>query len=269
MVRRPAVAGHFYRATGTTLKKEVESLLPPLVKKEDAIGVISPHAGYIYSGAVAGSVLGAITPKKRYIILGPNHTGLGGKFSVSGAKTWTTPLGDIPVDQELAEAALKASHHLKTDDLAHAHEHSIEVQLPFLQVIQREFTILPIILAHAGVDTYREIGSALAEAVKGLNMENEVAIIASSDMTHYEPHQTAKKKDSEAIDAILALDEARLMEVIENKGISMCGYAPVSVMLAASKALGAKSARLVKYQTSGDTSGDYSSVVGYSGIIIM
>lgn len=268
MVRDPVVAGQFYPGSKDALRREVQGLVDPGAKKEDAIGVISPHAGYAYSGPVAASVLSAIKPKKTYVILGPNHTGLGEIFGLDMSDSWRTPLGDIEIDRQLAEAIKENCRYIKDDSLSHAHEHSIEVQLPILQVLQKDFKIVPIVVSYADLDMYRDVGRAIAGAVKGLKIEKGVTIIASSDMTHYESQENAKKKDRIAIEAILKLDEAKLIRKVLELDITMCGYAPASIMMVAAKELGAKSARVVKYQTSGDTSGDYSSVVGYAGLII-
>ena len=268
MVRNPAVAGQFYSDSKESLLREAKELIGDASQKEDAIGVVSPHAGYMYSGAVAGETLSSIRPKPTYIIMGPNHTGLGSPFSLTASDSWKTPLGEIDVNKKLAEAILKNCLQIRKDELSHIHEHSIEVQLPFLQVAQKEFTFVPIVISYGDLENYRNIGEALAKSVKELKIEKDVTIIASSDMTHYEPQAAAKDKDSKAIDAVLKLDEEALIKRVEKFNITMCGYAPVAIMIAAAKKLGAKKARLVKYQTSGDVSKDYSSVVGYAGIII-
>ena len=268
MIRNPVVAGQFYSLDEDALRSEVNALINPKAKREDAIGIVSPHAGYVYSGSVAGSVMSSIKPKKTYVILGPNHTGLGEILGLDKSDHWSTPLGNIEIDRALAGAIKNNCAHIKDDSLSHAHEHSIEVQLPFLQVLQNGLRIVPIVVSYADLDLYRDVGKAIAKSVKDLNMEKDVTIIASSDMTHYESHERAKKKDSIAIDAILALDEEMLIEKVSKLDITMCGYAPTAIMLVAAKALGAKKAHLVKYQTSGDVSGDYQSVVGYAGIII-
>jgi len=268
MVRKPVVQGQFYSGTKESLLKEVSALVDRSSPKEDAIGAISPHAGYVYSGAVAGRTLSAMNPMSSYVIIGPNHTGMGEPFSLCMTDAWATPLGEVRLDKNLAEAILKNSHYIKSDTLAHAAEHSVEVQIPLLQGLLKEFKIVPMVVSYSGLDVYRDIGSTIAGAVKKLKMENEVAIIASSDMTHYEPAEAARKKDRMAIDAVLAMDEARLVETVEESGITMCGYAPAAIMLAAAKSLGAKSGRLVEYRTSGDVTGDFSSVVGYAGVLI-
>ena len=268
MVRNPVVAGQFYKGSKESLEKEVKSLIDDKFEKKDVIGIVSPHAGYVYSGSVAGSVLSSIVPKSTYIIMGPNHTGLGSPFSMSASDSWRTPLGEVKINKALADKVIKNCPEIRKDELAHIHEHSVEVQLPFLQILQKEFTILPLVLSVGSLRDYRNIGEALAKSIKELRIEKDTAIIASSDMTHYEAQEAAKEKDSKAIEAILKLDEEALLGRIEELDISMCGYVPAAIMIAAAKRLGAREARLIKYQTSGDASGDYSSVVGYAGIIV-
>lgn len=269
MIRNPAVAGQFYSGQESELRLEIKDLIGRTPKKkEDAIGIISPHAGYMYSGMVAAAVLASVKPKSNYIIMGPNHTGLGAPFSISTSDSWKTPLGEVGINNELREAILRNCPLVKKDEFAHVHEHSIEVQLPFLQVLQKTFSFVPIVIAQADIAVYKTMGEGLAAAIKELKIEKDTMIVASSDMTHYEAQQSAKDKDSRAIDAILSLDEDSLMERIEKFDITMCGAAPAAVMMAAAKHLGAKKGRLVKYRTSADASGDYSSVVGYAGIVI-
>ena len=236
------------------------------VVKEEVIGLVSPHAGYIYSGPVAGAVISKIKFKDTFIIIGPNHTGRGKSLSIMTQGRWKTPLGEIEIDSELGKQILATSSHLEEDNVAHQYEHSIEVQLPFLQYFKKDIRIVPIILAYSSGDTYKEVGKELAKAVKDLS--KEVIIIASSDMTHYEPQKSAQRKDNQAIEAILDLNEDELLKRVDELKISMCGYAPAVSLISAAKELGATRAELVKYQTSGDTTGDYTSVVGYAGIII-
>lgn len=269
MIREPAVAGQFYPESENTLLKTVKALLstrPEVL--ENAIGALSPHAGYIYSGSVAGRVFASIKPKSTYIILGPNHTGLGSPFSISSAGAWKTPLGQIGIAFDVVQKIKNICPLIREDDSAHIYEHSIEVQLPFLQALQKEFKIVPIVISHTKPDLYIETGSALAQAVKDMRIEDDVMIIASSDMTHYESQSSAAEKDHIAIKAILDMDCEKLIHDIQKFDITMCGYAPAAVMLQAAKILGAKKSRLIMYQTSGDISGDYASVVGYAGIII-
>jgi len=266
MIRTPVVAGQFYPASASQIRAMIEMLVDEKVEKQEVIGLVSPHAGYIYSGPVAGTVISSIKFKDTFVIMGPNHTGRGKPFSIMTGGAWQTPLGEVEIDSELAGKILAFSSHLQEDDSAHQYEHSIEVQIPFLQYFNPDIRIVPIMLTHAPAATYREIGKAIARAIKELN--REAVIMASSDMTHYEPHESAREKDSQAIDAILALDEDELLKRVEELNISMCGYAPTASLISAARELGAKEAELVRYQTSGDTSGDYSSVVGYAGIII-
>lgn len=264
-IRNPQAAGHFYPAVKQMLQRKIEKYISKDIERLTAIGVVSPHAGYIYSGAVAGAVLSAVEIRKTCVVMGPNHTGEGKPFSIMTRGVWKMPLGDCQIDKELAGLILDNSEYLKEDEAAHRYEHSIEVQIPFLQVLRSGISIVPMVLTDAGIEVYRNIGKGLAAAIKG---REDVLIIASSDLTHYESYDEAVKKDKKAIEAILNLDEAGLLKAIREDNISMCGYAPVCVMLAAAKELGAKGAKLIKYQTSAEASGDYSSVVGYGGIVV-
>lgn len=266
MKRNPAVAGQFYPLRAAAVEKQVFEFIEKAPEKINAIGIVSPHAGYIYSGPVAGSVYSRIELKPTYVIIGPNHTGKGKPYSLMSKGSWVMPQGEVEIDTDLATAMLHKSEFLEEDFMAHVYEHSIEVQLPFLQYFKKAFKFVPIIMSYAKGHIYQAIGKEIARAIK--DSKKEVLIIASSDMTHYESQEDAHSKDMKAIEAILKLDEEELVKRVEKFDISMCGYAPVSVMLSAAKELGAKSAELVRYQTSGDTSGDYSSVVGYAGIIV-
>ncbi len=267
MIRQPAVAGQFYPDSPDELRATIAGLVSQEAVKEEVIGLVSPHAGYIYSGAVAGAVISRIMFKDTFVIMGPNHTGMGRPFSIMTQGKWQTPLGEVAIDSELARQILAESSYLEEDSAAHEYEHSIEVQLPFLQYFRPDVKLVPIVLSHATSDAYKEIGRGLARAIRELN--REVVIMASSDMTHFEPQESAEKKDKQAISAILDLDEDELLKRVGRLNISMCGYAPVVSLISAAKELGAKTAELIRYQTSGDTSGDYSRVVGYAGIIIM
>jgi len=266
MIRHPVVSGQFYPASSSQLKAMIDRFIDKKAVKEEVIGLVSPHAGYIYSGPVAGAVISKIRFKDTFIILGPNHTGSGKPLSIMTKGVWKTPLGEVEIDSELGKQILATSSYLKEDEVAHQYEHSIEVQLPFLQYFKRDIKIVPIMLAYATGAIYKEIGKELAKAIKELN--KEVVIIASSDMTHYEPQESAQRKDTQAIDAILDLNEDELLKRVDELNISMCGYAPAVSLISAAKELGATGAELVRYQTSGDIIGDYSSVVGYAGIII-
>ena len=266
MIREPVVAGRFYPGSPDRLRKIIGGMVDERADKEDVIGVVMPHAGYEYSGTVAGATISRVRFKDTFIIMGPSHTGMGEPFSIMTEGAWRTPLGDVDLDTELGKQVLNLSGILKEDYLAHLQEHAVEVQLPFLQYFKPDVRIVPIVLASADVDTYREIGQALAGAVKEL--ERDVVIIASGDMTHYEPQQSAERKDREGIEAILELDEEKLLRRVRELNISMCAYAPAATMIVVAKELGAGDTELVRYQTSGDTTGDYSAVVGYAGIII-
>lgn len=268
MVRHPAVSGQFYSGSKDQLQRDIDLFTDHAAKKQDVIGVVSPHAGYVYSGPVAGAVLSSIRPKKIYIILGPNHTGLGEPLAIDANTTWKTPLGDVAIDTKVADRIIKNCKYATYDSLAHEHEHCIEVQIPFLQALGGDFTIVPIVVSYSDIAVCQSIGKSIARSIGEMKIEDDVIIIASSDMTHYESAEAAKKKDFTAIDAILKLDEIMLAEKVAALDISMCGYAPALIMLTAAKELGAKKARLIKYSTSGDTSGDYDSVVGYAGIIV-
>ena len=266
MNRNPVVAGQFYPASSSQLKTMIEGLVDEKEAKEEVIGAVSPHAGYMYSGPVAGAVMSRIKLRDTAIIMGPNHTGRGKPLSIMTEGEWSTPLGKAKIDSELARRILAASAYLQEDSTAHQFEHSLEVQVPFLQYFKSDIKIVPILFGFATGSIYKQIGKDIVRAIKDLN--REVVIIASSDMTHYEPQESAEKKDNQAIAAILELNEDELLRRIEELDITMCGYAPTVCLISAAKELGAKAAELVKYQTSGDTTGDYSSVVGYAGIII-
>ncbi|MBM4433038.1 MAG: MEMO1 family protein [Chloroflexi bacterium] len=266
MIRNPVVAGQFYPESSERLKAMIEMMVDERAHKEEVIGAVSPHAGYVYSGPVAGAVISKIRFKDTFIIMGPNHTGRGKPLSIMTEGKWETPLGEVEIDAELAKQILSLSSYLKEDHLAHQYEHSIEVQLPFLQYFKKDIKLVPIVMGFATGDVYKEVGRGIARAIRDLN--REAVIIASSDMTHYEPQESAERKDKQAIKAILDLNENELMKRINELDISMCGYAPTVSLISAAKELGATAAELVKYQTSGDTTGDYSSVVGYAGIIL-
>ncbi|NQT95080.1 MAG: AmmeMemoRadiSam system protein B [Candidatus Omnitrophica bacterium] len=266
MKREPAVCGQFYPATERLLREQIESMVDKDAVREKVLGVVSPHAGYIYSGPVAGSLFSHIEITDTVVILGPNHTGLGSTFSLYEKGSWTTPLGEVKIDEKLAADIKERCELIEGDEAAHSHEHSLEVQIPFMQYFKPDFKIVPIVVSNASHESYEMVGNAIAGAIK--KSRRQVLIVASSDMTHYEPYELAKAKDKIAIDAILKLDEKQLLDNISKHDITMCGYIPTTIMLIASKALGAKSAKLIKYQTSGDISGDYSAVVGYAGVIV-
>ncbi len=268
-VRRPAVAGRFYPAKAETLSRDLNAYLgpePPAAQRaHKALGCVVPHAGYMYSGHVAGAVYRRLPAHSSYIILCPNHFGRGAPLATS-SETWLTPLGAVPVSRSLSQAVRQGCHLLTDDPAAHAGEHSLEVQLPFLQHQVKEFSLVPIAVGMAGYAALESLGRGVAQAVK--QADQSVLIIASSDMNHYEPDSITRVKDHQAIDKILALDPQGLYDVLRREDISMCGYGPTIAMLTAVKELGARRAELVKYATSADSGGDPRSVVGYAGIIV-
>ncbi|MDR9459508.1 MAG: MEMO1 family protein [Dehalococcoidia bacterium] len=266
MIRNPVVSGKFYPGSATSLEAQIREFIDEGATKEEVLGVVSPHAGYSYSGPVAGAVLSRVKFKDTFVIMGPNHTGLGQPFSIMTEGTWRTPLGNVEIDTDLAIKILEMSPPLKEDHIAHLEEHSIEVQIPFLQYLKKGIRIVPILLTHADSTVYKEIGKGIAEAIK--DQGGEAVIMASSDMTHYEDQDSASRKDLLAIVAILELNEDELLKRIGEYHITMCGYAPVASLISACKDLGAEETELVKYQTSGDVIRDFRSVVGYAGIII-
>lgn len=267
MIRKPVVAGMFYPGSSSSLETQVAGFIDELAEKREVLGLVSPHAGYMYSGIIAGAVISRVAIKDTVVIMGPNHTGLGQPCSLMAQGEWETPLGNVHVDSALASRILDASEYLKEDVAAHLEEHSIEVQLPFLQYLKPDVKIVPIVLARGSSEVYKGIGWAIADSIQASG--EEVLIVASSDMNHYEPQHVADEKDGRAIEAILNLDEDELVLRVDEYNISMCGYGPTVCLLAACKELGATQAELVMHQTSGDVTGDYRSVVGYAGILIM
>ncbi len=267
-LRKPVVAGQFYPALAQDLRNMIRALAGSPGQQRQVMGCILPHAGYIYSGSVAAQTVAAVEVKQTVILLGPNHTGQGKAFSIMPRGIWRTPLGDVEIDSRLAGLFLKRSRHLESDSLAHLQEHSLEVILPILQYFGRDFKIVPIIIGTDDFKGLTALGDDLAAVITQNHLQDSIMFLGSSDLTHYEPQASAQSKDSLVIEAILALDEDRLNQQVLAAQVSMCGCAPVTVLIRALKSLGARSAKLIKYQTSGDSSGDYSSVVGYAGITI-
>jgi len=265
-MREPIAVNRFYSGNPEDLKRTIVNFLKQDEEKIQVKGLVSPHAGFMYSGAVAGATFSKIKPADVYVILGPNHTGYGTKVSISGEDSWKTPLGEVKIDDKIRETLLQSSDILKINDDAHKFEHSIEVQLPFIQMLNENFSFVPIVIKSSEKNIYKKLARALSESIK--QVDKNVVIIASSDMTHYEPHETAKKKDSKVIKKMLSLDSEAVFDTVISQRITMCGYMPVTVMLASCKTLGAYEAKLIDYQTSGDVTGDKSSVVGYTGIIV-
>lgn len=265
-IRQPAVAGRFYSGDPTVLLADVQSYLSPHKKSINAIACMVPHAGYVYSGQVAGEVFAKINTPRRCIILCPNHTGLGRPLSIMSEGAWRTPIGDVPIADNLADALKNAFSPLTEDTEAHHAEHAIEVELPFLQVLQPEISFVPIALGTGQFALLDALGTAIGDVISA--QSDAVLIISSSDMNHYESDAVTRIKDRKAIDRILELDARGLFDVIKKENISMCGFGPTVAMLSAAKALGAQSAELVRYATSGDVSGDRDMVVGYAGVVV-
>jgi len=273
-VRRPHVAGSFYPREPQRLRRDIEDcfrhplgpgMLPAKGEKpRTIIGLVCPHAGYVYSGPVAAHSYYALSeekPPETAIILCPNHTGLGSAVSLMAEGSWETPLGKLNIDSDISDAIFKASGIIDIDEAAHLYEHSIEVQLPFLQYLYgSSIAIVPICMGFQDLETSRNIGEAIAKTVAGRN----VVIIASTDMTHQESQQSASRKDRLVLDAVEAMDEERVQSVVQSNHITMCGYGPVSATLVASKRLGANRAEILSYHTSGDITGDRGAVVGYA-----
>lgn len=266
MRRNPAVAGQFYYDAVSKLDLQVRQYTDKSALKEKAIAIVSPHAGLVYSGSVAGAVYSGIEFPETFILLGPNHTGVGPKISLMESGEWAIPTGVFEIDKTLAQRISLNTGIVTKDTQAHMFEHSLEVQLPFIAYFSRNVKIVPVAILSASLEECRILGEGIAKSIK--DSGHSVVIVASSDMSHYIPEETARKKDTMAIDRILAIDPEGMHETVLREKISMCGYLPVTAALYAAKALGARSARLVKYTTSAEVSGDYDHVVGYSGIII-
>jgi len=273
-IRKPAVSGMFYAGTARELEGQIEwcykhelgpGAIPQVNKKgpREIVAIVAPHAGYYYSGPIAAHAYKELADDGIFdtaVILGPNHTGYGYPVSLWAGAVWNTPLGDVEVNEKLAQRLLGKV--IKADETAHIHEHSIEVQLPWLQYLYKRIKIVPIAMLAQDIETARTVGKAISQAGDNL------IIIASSDFTHYEPHSVAEEKDGSVIEAIVGLDEEELYKRCELLNCTMCGYGPVASAIVAAKEMKAKRANLLKYATSGDTSGDFSRVVGYGSIVI-
>lgn len=267
MIRPPAVAGRFYPDDPGRLRVAVDSLLAGgQEQKIRARACMVPHAGYVYSGAVAGEVYRRLEIPARVILLGPRHFPRGASLAIFSDGAWQTPLGTAPIDHLLAEKIARAFPLLREDAVAHSTEHSLEVQLPFLQRLAPTFAFVPIVIGPAHWEQLEALGKALAAVIAA---EREpILLVASSDMNHYESDAVTRVKDRKAIDRILALEPRKLFETVRNEDISMCGYTAATATLVAARELGATRAELVHYATSGDVNGDVNEVVGYAGMII-
>jgi AmmeMemoRadiSam system protein B len=276
-VRRPTQAGTFYEGTAESLKRQIENCflhklgpgkIPQIVKAgpRHVLGLVCPHAGYMYSGPVAAHAYYRLASNGKpdvVVIFGPNHTGYGSALAVMNEGSWRTPLGDVEIESDIANQIVNESHIVDVDESAHRFEHSIEIQLPFLQYLyDSNFKIVPICFLMQDLSSAREVGKATARVLTGKN----AIVIASSDMTHYESQESASKKDSLVLEAVEAMDDAKLYSIIETQNISACGYGPIIALITAAKNLRAREAKLLCYKTSGDVIGDYSSVVGYAAV---
>ncbi|MEN6329480.1 MAG: AmmeMemoRadiSam system protein B [Methanobacteriaceae archaeon] len=277
-IRKAAWAGAFYEANPRDLKRRIRwsyqhqlgpGTLPETRGEVRLIkGLVVPHAGYMYSGPVAAhsylELAGDGFPET-FIILSPNHTGYGSLVSTMISGAWETPLGQVEIDTPLAQE-LTRSGIIDDDPTAHLREHSIEVQLPFLQYLEEDFKLVPITLMMQDLETSREVGAAIHQAIQKLG--RDVVVIASTDLTHYKAQEVASQEDREVLEALKALDEEAMLGVVEKYNVNMCGYGPVAATLTATKLMGATQAQVLKYATSGETSGNYQEVVGYAAAVI-
>jgi len=266
MKREPAVAHQFYPGDPATLRRTLERLIPETATKLKALAVVSPHAGYIYSGAVAGETFAAVEIPRDIVVMGPNHHGYGPQVSLMNKGTWSMPLGEVEINTILARNLLARTDLIEADTLAHRFEHSLEVQVPFLQYFRPDLTLTPLVVSHLSFKSCQIVGEALAAAIEQYN--RPVLIVASSDMTHYESRESATAKDSLAIQRIEALDPEGLYNTVLGNRITMCGIMPATIALIAALRLGATQARLIRYTDSGEASGDTNQVVGYAGFVI-
>ncbi|MCB2184041.1 MAG: AmmeMemoRadiSam system protein B [Desulfobulbaceae bacterium] len=264
MIRTPVVANQFYPGDPLILENTLKDLIPEQTEPKPAIAVLSPHAGYIYSGSVAGETFANSQIPQDVVILGPNHHGQGAPIALMNDGEWQTPLGNVKINNELA--ALIAKPPVEIDDLAHRFEHSLEVQVPFLQYLRKNVSIVPLVISHIPYSTCVAVGKILALAIK--EYAKPVLIVASTDMTHYEPRESAARKDHLALDHIKSLDPQGLYNTVVEKRISMCGIMPSTIALAAAMELGATKSNLIRYTDSGEVSGDTDHVVGYAGVLI-
>jgi len=271
ILRHPAVAGRFYPGDPDDLRTEARGYLSQakFINQTPlrALGCIAPHAEYVYSGHVAGAVFARLEVPRRCIVMCPNHTGVGRPLAIMSEGAWQTPLGDVPIDAELAGALKARLPALQEDSSAHRGEHAAEVELPFLLLRQPELRFVPIALGTGQFEALEQLGQAIADVIVAQN--DPVLIVASSDMNHYESDAVTRVKDHRAIERILTLDPRGLFDVVTQQNISMCGFGPAVAMLTAARRLGPKSAELVKYANSGDVSGDRNMVVGYAGVVVV
>ncbi|MEN4007195.1 MAG: AmmeMemoRadiSam system protein B [Methanobacteriaceae archaeon] len=277
MIRKPAVAGIFYKSNPDSLKKQIEwcfkhplgpGKIPEMGSKREIKGAMAPHAGYAYSGPVAAHSYSRIVEDgfpDTFVIVAPSHTGLGSSVSTMIQGEWETPFGNVKIDEQFAEKLVKDTLIIDVDESAHVQEHSLEVHLPFLQYFSKDFKIVPVSMWMQDMETSTEIGKSIKKTAETLG--RDMVVIASSDMTHYKPQSIAKRDDAQVIEAIKIMDEKLMIKRIMDLNVTMCGYGPVTAAMIASKELGAENAEILKYATSGDITGDMSAVVGYASAV--
>ena len=278
--RAPAVAGMFYPDNPRELRQIIDQSFrdqrfgpgkqPPSATKRKIYGIVSPHAGYIYSGTVAANGFFEISSLdfRDVIMVGPNHYGIGKGVAIMRRGVWLSPLGEVEINSHLAEGIASRSSTSDFSDSSHSKDHCLEVQIPFLQYIRQKVQIVPIVLILQDIDTAFDLGKAIAETVEEKGSESTL-LIASSDLTHYEPNEEAHRKDHELIEAVLSLDVYKFYAVLERLNVSACGYGAIASIMVAAKSLGATKGELLRYATSGDVTGDKSAVVGYSSIVFV
>ena len=266
-MRLPVVADRFYPGSADALTGVISKMVPDVREneKQDAFAVISPHAGYVYSGPVAAETIARVSIPQTVVILGPNHHGRGALLAL-GTEDWHMPMGDVEIDRELARMIVDRSEVISEDEEAHEYEHSLEVQVPFLQFFKKSFKIVPIVVSHVSYSVCQQAARDLAAAIR--ESGQPVLLLASTDMTHYESRREASRKDRQALDQIESLDPRGLYDTVVNNRISMCGFVPTTIVLLTAMELGATEAKLVRYTDSGEASGDTDQVVGYAGLIV-
>jgi len=258
----------FYPSNRATLLGMLERLVPARDDAAAATAVIAPHAGYVFSGGVAGAVYSRVVVPDHVVLLSVNHgRSPGAEFALFHEGHWETPLGDVPVSADLVRAIRAHCPMVDNDPNAHTAEHSGEVHVPFLRYRNERVQLAPINIMRSSLPSLQALGQALARAVEAVDAP--VLLVASTDMTHFEPHDTASQKDHAVIENVLALDEQAMMDTVDRLRVSMCGHDPVAAALAYAKARGATAAELVDYKTSADSPyGNRAEVVGYAGLII-
>ncbi len=266
MIRQPVVSGRFYPSAPEALRSDVHGYLEASRPPSAAMAVMAPHAGYMYSGSVAGSVYASVELPARFILLGPNHTGRGAPVALYPEGAWLTPLGSVSIDRELNSRLIRECSLVREDAKAHSSEHSLEVHLPFLQARMEDFTFSALCVGASDYAILEELGHALARVVAASKVPP--MMIVSSDMSHFESSGVAARKDRMAMERIEALDPEGLSRVVRDNRITMCGISPAVSALVACRDLGATRGELIRYAHSGEVSGDYSQVVGYAGMAI-